>query len=117
MNKKISHEEVLRKIFSTADCFKELEGYGTKKKAIKALLKQKGFAKYWSQNAVDQFEQALKIITETRDFLRAEIEGKIPLMHRAMNHLRETLSKKNSQASQAMIQCALNWVYLNYYLR
>ena len=124
MTKKISHEELLRKIFSTAYCFKELGYYGSKKKAIKTLLKQKEFAKYSSQTAVRQFEQAVKIITDTSDFIRAEIEAKTPLVSRtraevnlAMNNLRETLSRKNSQAPQEMIQYALNWVYMNYYLR
>jgi len=123
MKKKIPHEELLLKISSTAYCFKELEYYGSKEKALKALLKRKGFEGYSTHTATNQFEQALKVITDTREFVDAELPDRT-LAHMAreeidlfMCRLKEALSRKNPRAPKEMLQYALNWIYMNYYLR
>ncbi|MFN8385960.1 MAG: hypothetical protein U0V48_04800 [Anaerolineales bacterium] len=124
MVKEIAREDILRKIFSSAYSFKKLGYYGSKEKAVNALLKRKGFETYSTSVVTDLFEQALKVFADTTEFVDNEIKNKTPLSHlnetkvnRIMDKLRESLSRKNPKVSKEMIQFALNWVYFYYYLR
>ena len=124
MEKQISQVEILRKIFSTAYSYEHLRKYGTRKNAIKSLLKRKGLENYSQENAAVQFEQALKIIIETKEFIEKEIRPAQPLscqtpdeVNVMMTNLRNRLSAKNKAAPIGLIQFAVNWVYTDYYLR
>jgi len=122
--KEISHEEILQKIFSSAYCFKNLGYYGSKEKAVKALTKRKGFENYSFEFTASMFEQALQVFVDATDFMNHEMVRKTPLtqltdkdVNRIMNNLKITLLAKNSRVPKEFILHALNWVYLNYYLR
>lgn len=123
MQKKISNDELVHKISSAAYLFKELGYYGSKEKAIKALLKRKGFEGCSLHKLTSQFEQALKVISDAGEFVEKELPQKTLVnierkeVDRFINTLRETLKDKNPHVPQEMIRFALNWIYTNYYLR